>query len=483
MGIEGFAEAARALLPDWTVVAIEDVELLAPFKFYRDEPRVLELRALVRDGGDGTLLADCRLIGRRELPGQGEQETRPLHRPRAAGARGAGGAERGGPAGRRRRRRATTTSTACTSTAPPTRCSTTPTATTGCSSAAWPPTCPPTTIPPQQPTEIAPRLIELCFQTAGVWELGTAGRMALPTHVDRVLALRRSRRGRDLRARAPARRRRRGRHEGRRRRRRRARAAAAAARGLQHDRPAGRRRAGRAASRSGSALAAAAVGLMALARPFQRLAIVNRGEPAMRLIHAVRELNAAGEHADPHDRPVHRPGARGDVRARGRRGATASDRRSTVDDDGHRRSGYLDFAALERALVATRADAAWVGWGFVAEDPAFAELCERLGIVFVGPDAAVMRRLGDKIEAKRLAERGGRPGRAVERRARRARSRTRSSTPPAIGFPLMIKAAAGGGGRGIRRVDVDRPSAGRRSRAPRPRRSRRSAMRRSCSSG
>ena len=75
MGIEGFAEAAHALLPDWSIVAIEDVDLRAPFKFYRDEPRLLELRALVRDGGDGTLVAECRLVGRRELPGQGEQET------------------------------------------------------------------------------------------------------------------------------------------------------------------------------------------------------------------------------------------------------------------------------------------------------------------------------------------------------------------------------------------------------------------------
>ena len=75
MGMEGFAEAARALLPGWHVVALEDVELLAPFKFYRDEPRTLELRALVRDGGDGTLVADCQLIGRRTLPGQDEQET------------------------------------------------------------------------------------------------------------------------------------------------------------------------------------------------------------------------------------------------------------------------------------------------------------------------------------------------------------------------------------------------------------------------
>ena len=75
MGIEGFAEAALALLPDWNAAALEDVDLLAPVKFYRDEPRTLELRLLMRDGGEGTIEADCSLIGRRELPGKGEQET------------------------------------------------------------------------------------------------------------------------------------------------------------------------------------------------------------------------------------------------------------------------------------------------------------------------------------------------------------------------------------------------------------------------
>ena len=115
-------------------------------------------------------------------------------------------------------------------------------------------------------------------------------------------------------------------------------------------------------------------------------------------------------------------------------------------------AGYLDYAALERALTETRADAAWVGWGFVAEHPAFAELCERLGIVFVGPDPAVMRALGDKVEGKRLAERAGVPVAAwsgdpvdtVEDAVRQGET---------LGFPLMIKAAAGGGGRGMRRVE------------------------------
>ena len=187
MGVEGFAETARALLPDWSVASIEDVELLAPFKFYRDAPRALELQALIRDGGEGTLLADCRMIGRRELPEQGEQET--LH---FTG----------------RVRLAREAPVAPTTHAPPSGVD-------GVSAedvyrvyfhgpayqvlerayrhdgvlvgrlAAH---LPADHDPPSQQTVFAPRLIELCFQTAGLSEIGDAGRLALPTHVDRVVS-------------------------------------------------------------------------------------------------------------------------------------------------------------------------------------------------------------------------------------------------------------------------------------------------------
>ena len=190
---------------------------------------------------------------------------------------------------------------------------------------------------------------------------------------------------------------------------------------------------------------------MSLSRPFSRLAVVNRGEAAMRLIHAVRELNAVAEtpiriialYTDPE---------RSAMFVREADEAHRLGPAITVDPDGHRRSGYLDFAALERALIATRADAAWVGWGFVAEDPAFAELCERLGIVFIGPEAAVMRRLGDKIEAKLLAEAAGVPV-APWSGGRVEQAKDALAHAARIGFPLMIKAAAGGGGRGIRQVE------------------------------
>src|SRR5215510_13003923 len=110
---------------------------------------------------------------------------------------------------------------------------------------------------------------------------------------------------------------------------------------------------------------------------------------------------------------------------------------------------YLDYAVLERALVESGADAAWVGWGFVAEDPAFAELCEKIGVTFIGPDAEAMRRLGDKIGAKLIAEEVGVPV-APWSRGEVATLDGALAAAARIGYPLMLKAAAGGGGRGIR---------------------------------
>src|SRR5215831_12051472 len=112
---------------------------------------------------------------------------------------------------------------------------------------------------------------------------------------------------------------------------------------------------------------------------------------------------------------------------------------------------YLDLAVLERALAGTGADAAWVGWGFVAEDPAFAELCERIGVTFVGPSADAMRRLGDKIGAKLIAEEVGVPV-APWSRGEVASVEDALRAGEEIGYPMMLKASAGGGGRGIRMV-------------------------------
>ncbi|MEV4639945.1 biotin carboxylase N-terminal domain-containing protein [Actinoplanes sp. NPDC049548] len=176
---------------------------------------------------------------------------------------------------------------------------------------------------------------------------------------------------------------------------------------------------------------------------FSRVAIVNRGEPAMRLIHAVRDLSA-------------QTGARIETVAL----YTDEDRTATFvrEADVTYALGpasarpYLDHAALERALVETRADAAWVGWGFVAEDPAFAELCEKIGVTFVGPSAEAMRKLGDKIGSKLIAEEVGVPV-APWSRGEVATLEEALRHGDQIGYPLMLKATAGGGGRGIRKVN------------------------------
>ena len=159
----------------------------------------------------------------------------------------------------------------------------------------------------------------------------------------------------------------------------------------------------------------------------------------MRLIHAVRELGAQGV-------PIETVALHTDVD----RDATFVREADIAYDLGPAANRpYLDLAVLERALRETGADAAWVGWGFVAEDPAFAELCQRIGVTFIGPDPEAMRQLGDKIGAKLIAEEVGVPVAPWSRGAVETLEAAIASAAQ-IGYPLMLKATAGGGGRGIR---------------------------------
>ena len=180
---------------------------------------------------------------------------------------------------------------------------------------------------------------------------------------------------------------------------------------------------------------------------FGRIAIVNRGEAAMRLINAVRELRYE-RRVDLRTIALHVGAERSAMFVREADEAVCID----TDRDPAAGSPYLDIETLGAALVAARADAAWVGWGFVAERPEFAERCDDLGVVFIGPRPDVMRVLGDKIGAKRLAERAAVP--VAEWSGGPVDSVTEASAVgERIGYPLMVKATAGGGGRGIRRVD------------------------------
>ena len=185
---------------------------------------------------------------------------------------------------------------------------------------------------------------------------------------------------------------------------------------------------------------------------FQRVAIVNRGEAAMRFIHAAREFNQEHDTSlctialftDP-DRHA--------MFVREADEAVSLGAAQIIDPSTqHPKSSYVDYGRLEQALAEARADAVWVGWGFVAEHAEFADLCRELGIVFIGPDGDVMRKLGDKIASKLLAEQAQIPvapwsGGPVETLADAVHHAER------LGYPLMIKATAGGGGHGIRRVN------------------------------
>jgi acetyl/propionyl-CoA carboxylase alpha subunit/acetyl-CoA carboxylase carboxyltransferase component len=187
-------------------------------------------------------------------------------------------------------------------------------------------------------------------------------------------------------------------------------------------------------------------------KPIHRLAIVNRGEPVIRLLAAVAELNEAGTappittiamYTDP-DADAWYVSAADESLALG-------SARYTDPADGRSKSRYLDEAAIVELLRSARADAVWVGWGFLAERASFAQRCEEAGITYVGPDSATIRLLGNKITAKQVAERAGVPvvpwsGEAVLDLVMAAQHARR------IGYPLMVKAAAGGGGRGIRLV-------------------------------
>jgi acetyl/propionyl-CoA carboxylase alpha subunit/acetyl-CoA carboxylase carboxyltransferase component len=185
---------------------------------------------------------------------------------------------------------------------------------------------------------------------------------------------------------------------------------------------------------------------------FQRVAIVNRGEAAMRFIHAVREFNqergtslrTIALYTDP-DRNA--------MFVREADEAVCLGAAQTIDPSTKLpKSSYVNYDVLERALGAAHADAVWVGWGFVAEHAEFSDLCRDLGIVFIGPSGDVMRRLGDKIASKRLAEEvqipvarwSGGPVETLNDAVRHAEH---------LGYPLLIKATAGGGGHGIRRVN------------------------------
>jgi NAD(P)-dependent dehydrogenase (short-subunit alcohol dehydrogenase family)/acyl carrier protein len=190
MGIEAFAEAAVCLLPGWQIAAIEDVNFLAPFKFYRNEPRVVTVEAVIYPERDA-LLAECHLTGHRPLSNQAELQVTTHFTARVRMTKQSpqevAGPALGSPDGH------------IIEAADIYRLYFHGPAYQIVERAWWDGSqivglmakgLTANHLPSALPTLMAPRLIELCFQTAGLWEMGTQGRMGLPQHVDGVALLR-----------------------------------------------------------------------------------------------------------------------------------------------------------------------------------------------------------------------------------------------------------------------------------------------------
>jgi acetyl-CoA carboxylase biotin carboxylase subunit len=172
-------------------------------------------------------------------------------------------------------------------------------------------------------------------------------------------------------------------------------------------------------------------------RPIRRLLIANRGEIALRILRACRELGietiAACSEADRDSLPVR-----------------LADRSVCIGRSPSSQS-YLNVDALVGTAVAFGADAIHPGYGFLAEKPAFAERCVRENVTFVGPTAGMIALMGDKIAAKRAAREAGVPTTPGSEGAVTNRDEI-AGIAKRIGFPLLLKASAGGGGRGMRIV-------------------------------
>ncbi|HSG90512.1 MAG TPA: acetyl-CoA carboxylase biotin carboxylase subunit [Pseudomonadales bacterium] len=170
---------------------------------------------------------------------------------------------------------------------------------------------------------------------------------------------------------------------------------------------------------------------------FRKILIANRGEIAVRVIRACAEMSirSVAIFTEPDRYALH---------------VKRADEAHHIGDDPL--SGYLNAHRIVNLAVETGCDAVHPGYGFLSENPELAEICARRGVQFIGPDASVIRRMGDKTEARRAMVEAGVPvtpgsdGNVPDLEAALVEAER-------IGYPIMLKATSGGGGRGIRRCD------------------------------
>ncbi len=177
---------------------------------------------------------------------------------------------------------------------------------------------------------------------------------------------------------------------------------------------------------------------------FQKILIANRGETALRVIRACRELGistvVAYSDADRESLPVH-----------------LADEAVCIGPAPASKS-YLNVPSIISAAFITGAEAIHPGIGFLAEDTYFAEICEKYGITFIGPSPDVIHAMGDKTNAKAEMRKAGLP--VIPGRDSPVRNAADAlEDADSIGYPVVLKAAGGGGGRGIRFVGDEKEMA------------------------
>jgi len=173
---------------------------------------------------------------------------------------------------------------------------------------------------------------------------------------------------------------------------------------------------------------------------FKKVLIANRGEIAVRIIRACKEwgISTVAVHSDVDTDSMH-------VRLAN----------ESVCIGSHQpQNSYLNISAIMSAVDLTGAEAIHPGYGFLSENAKFAEIVEKHGIKFIGPSAELIRKMGDKIEAKKIARQYGLP--VIEGSDGAVRSFEEAKKICLnIGYPVLIKAAGGGGGKGMKIVEKE----------------------------
>ena len=174
----------------------------------------------------------------------------------------------------------------------------------------------------------------------------------------------------------------------------------------------------------------------------KKILVANRGEIAIRIIRAIQELGyiAVAVYETPDNNALH---------------IRIADEAIWLGDGP--RVDYLNIEKIVKVAKRAGVDAIHPGYGFLAENPGFAKACEDNGIVFIGPSSEVIGKLGNKVMARQIMAEAGIPMVPGTQNLKAGDEGVEEAIAFAdkYGYPVMLKATAGGGGRGIRRVDTE----------------------------